>query len=343
VKSVSFVIPTYNSSNYIAGCLNSIVSQNVLDYEIIIVDGGSSDNTLDIIASYKNVKVFDNALVTAESAKKIGISHSISEYICLIDSDNLLSDDYIRRSINLFESDKEIQGVEPIKFTYNENLGIIDKYCSLMGVNDPMNLYFGNYDKLSVLFNRWTNINFEVTFSNKQNKNDKVYLFDGSKIPTFGANATLLKGNDLRKFVHNLQIDYYFDNDYLLYQLEKNNFRLKFGKVDLGVTHFYCGSSFKRFLQKQNRRIRDYIYYSDIRLASPVKKDKFKILLFIFDNLLILPLLFKTLFLFFKTRKIFLLAHFPLCIITFYVYTINSILFFFKGRKYFYRKSWLKS
>lgn len=52
----SIIVPTYNVEKYIADCLNSIVKQNFKDYEVIIVDDGSTDNTLNIVTELSKKK-----------------------------------------------------------------------------------------------------------------------------------------------------------------------------------------------------------------------------------------------------------------------------------------------
>ena len=54
MKSLSIIVPVYNSGAYLEDCLNSLVLQDVLDFEVIIVDDNSSDNSLDIIKKYCN-------------------------------------------------------------------------------------------------------------------------------------------------------------------------------------------------------------------------------------------------------------------------------------------------
>ena len=49
MKSLSIIVPVYNSGAYLEECLNSLVLQDVVDFEVIIVDDNSSDNSLDII------------------------------------------------------------------------------------------------------------------------------------------------------------------------------------------------------------------------------------------------------------------------------------------------------
>ena len=51
---ISIVTPTYNSEQYLEDCIQSIMKQRYKDYEHIVVDGGSSDGTIDILKKYEN-------------------------------------------------------------------------------------------------------------------------------------------------------------------------------------------------------------------------------------------------------------------------------------------------
>ena len=81
LPSISFVIPTFNSERVLGKCLESIRAQ---DYpsdkiEIIIVDAGSTDRTLEITKEYEIDKLLCNPLQTGEAGKALGIDASVNE------------------------------------------------------------------------------------------------------------------------------------------------------------------------------------------------------------------------------------------------------------------------
>ncbi|MBK8352976.1 MAG: glycosyltransferase family 2 protein [Saprospirales bacterium] len=91
-NGVSVLMPAYNSAKYIAQSIESILNQTFKNFELIIINDGSSDNTYDIIASYsdKRIKYFQNegnkGLIYTRN-KLIELSNF--EYIAFLDSDDL--------------------------------------------------------------------------------------------------------------------------------------------------------------------------------------------------------------------------------------------------------------
>ena len=91
---VSIVIPLYNSQNDILNCLKSISNQVYKNYEIIIVDDGSTDNSLNIVKDFKEkhpeilVKLFCQKNSGPSKARNVGIRESKGELIAFIDSDD---------------------------------------------------------------------------------------------------------------------------------------------------------------------------------------------------------------------------------------------------------------
>lgn len=103
----SFIIPVYNGERYLKKCIDSILEQNFLNTEIIIINDGSTDNTDKIINSayhsdkrviYKRIK---NSGVSA--ARNIGIENSTGEYILFVDSDDWIEKDLLIALNNLLE------------------------------------------------------------------------------------------------------------------------------------------------------------------------------------------------------------------------------------------------
>ena len=96
---VSVVIPTYNSSETILSCINSVFSQTYNNIEIIVVDDGSTDTTIKllsdlIIGHEEKIKLVTQVNAGPSCARNNGISHAKGEYIAFLDSD-----DYIHESM----------------------------------------------------------------------------------------------------------------------------------------------------------------------------------------------------------------------------------------------------
>lgn len=87
---VSVVIPTYNREKVIIRAVNSVISQTYQNFEIIIVDDGSTDNTIDIINKIndKRIKIIKNDHKGANHARNTGIINSKGKYIAFLDSDD---------------------------------------------------------------------------------------------------------------------------------------------------------------------------------------------------------------------------------------------------------------
>ncbi|WP_017292530.1 glycosyltransferase family 2 protein [Geminocystis herdmanii] len=86
----SVIIPTYNRANLIEKTVDSVLNQDYRDREIIIVDDGSKDNTLDVLKKYKNqVRVLRQNNQGAGAARNLGLKFANGQYITFLDSDDL--------------------------------------------------------------------------------------------------------------------------------------------------------------------------------------------------------------------------------------------------------------
>ena len=96
---VSVIIPSYNREKTIARAVNSILNQTFNDFELILVDDGSSDDSGKICDEYAEkdmrVRVIHKQNGGVSSARNIGIEAARGEYICFVDSDDYLEKDYL--------------------------------------------------------------------------------------------------------------------------------------------------------------------------------------------------------------------------------------------------------
>lgn len=105
---LSVIVPVYNVENYIDRCLKSILSQRFSDYEVILIDDQSTDNSFKIINEYskeKRFKIIQNTKNIGLSAtRNVGISEARGKYIYFLDSDDWLTPDMFLVTMNIMEN-----------------------------------------------------------------------------------------------------------------------------------------------------------------------------------------------------------------------------------------------
>lgn len=324
--SISIIIPTLNSERVLQKSLESIFDQ---DYptklvEIIIVDGGSQDNTLAIIDSFSEEKGFavrtcTNPLKTGEAGKAVGVRNAANEILAFIDSDNILPDVlWLQRMVDPFQC-PEIIATEPLEYIYRRKDGYINRYCALIGMNDPVCLFIGNYDRCCSLTGKWTN----APIQEEDHGNHLHIIFKKNDfLPTIGANGFFIR----RKSLLILDIrDYLFDIEILEMVLNQYSI-VHVAKVRTGIIHLYCGN-FKTFCKKQNRRIMDLYKYSKNERHKFYwdQRKKKGVALFIISCLTFFPLLWQSLLGFLRRPDICWFFHPLACWVTLLIYTYSTI------------------
>ena len=91
----SIILPVYNVEKYLEACLDSIYNQSFQDFEIIAINDGSTDGSLDILNTYRD-KYGKMMIVTQENkglsaTRNVGVSYAKGEFVCYVDSDDLIS------------------------------------------------------------------------------------------------------------------------------------------------------------------------------------------------------------------------------------------------------------
>jgi glycosyltransferase involved in cell wall biosynthesis len=109
---VSVIIPTYNHAHYLCEAVDSVLSQDYDDYEIIVVDDGSTDNTGQVLASYgSKVRCIYQRNQGLATARNTGIKAARGEYIALLDADDLYKPDYISTLTSIMSSNPHAHAI----------------------------------------------------------------------------------------------------------------------------------------------------------------------------------------------------------------------------------------
>lgn len=149
---ISVIVPVYNAGQYLEQCIQSILDQTFTDFELILVDDGSTDGSLlscnRLALNDKRISVLHQKNNGAMSARKKGLEHSKGEYICFVDADDLLIENTLKILISNMNNDIDVVVSEA---SFN---GIVTQEIFLKGLlkcEFPVTLW-GKLFKRNILF-----------------------------------------------------------------------------------------------------------------------------------------------------------------------------------------------
>lgn len=105
---ISIIIPIYNAEKYIDRCISSVVNQSFQNIEIILINDGSTDNSLVICKEWERkdirIKVLTQKNLGVSSARNLGIAYAHGEYVMFVDSDDYMLPDMCKTMLNVLHS-----------------------------------------------------------------------------------------------------------------------------------------------------------------------------------------------------------------------------------------------
>jgi glycosyltransferase involved in cell wall biosynthesis len=106
---ISVVIPVYNGEKTINETINSVLSQTFQDFELVIINDGSQDSTLEILSNIQDprLKVFSYPNAGLAASRNRGTSHAVGEYISFIDADDLWTSDKLEAQLKALQDNPE--------------------------------------------------------------------------------------------------------------------------------------------------------------------------------------------------------------------------------------------
>ena len=173
INKLTVIIPVFNAEKYIDKCLETILGQTLTEIEVLLINDGSTDNSLEILNRYEKsdnrIKVFTKKNGGQSSARNIGLDNATGEYISFIDIDDYIAYDMLEMLYN--------NAIET-----NSQISI----CG-MGINSNDQIVFPSTPTNRVVFDKITAI--KKTLAEEYilfSVCDKIYkssLFDGVRFP----------------------------------------------------------------------------------------------------------------------------------------------------------------
>jgi len=130
---VSVIIPTYNRGKYIKEAVDSVLSQAFQDFEIIVIDDGSTDNTREVLSLYSDkIEYIYQENKGISCARNTGIRCSNGEYIAFLDSDDMWLEDKLELQVRFLDKNRDVDMVYSGIYYFDEMFKINRDYFDLV-------------------------------------------------------------------------------------------------------------------------------------------------------------------------------------------------------------------
>ena len=153
---ISVIVPIYNAEKFLHYCIDSILNQTFIDFELILVDDGSTDNSGKICDEYSEkdnrIWVIHKPNGGVSSARNAGIEAAKGEYICFVDSDDFLESSYLEELIETKKKYPDFDnvwcGFQTVEDYYKNNKKAYD-------VERDNDYSFSDLSSIMDLFEKW--------------------------------------------------------------------------------------------------------------------------------------------------------------------------------------------
>ena len=171
---LSIIIPCYNVENFVQNCTESIVMQQGFDFEMIMINDGSKDNTLHVLENLAEkdfrIKVINQQNQGLSGARNTGIENATGEYIMFVDADDTLEPEALKTIADFFQEEDlfcfsynrvfgtkklprkfNLQGKFPARFIQRRIVGLIDTELSDPSQTDALVTAWGKIYKTEII------------------------------------------------------------------------------------------------------------------------------------------------------------------------------------------------
>lgn len=197
---ITVILPVLNGEKLLPKCLGTLRDQDYPQRKVslIVVDDDSSDGTVRLAKRW-GAKVLRSGHRHIERSKAIGIRAARTELLLFLDADNyLVGRDWLPNAVDALLSDPGLVAAQSARFNYEPTDSAANRYCSLMGVNDPMAFYLGKRDRLTAWEQDWQLLGQVLSDQGAWWK----LRFSPDAVPTIGSQGFLTRRSLVKKASH---------------------------------------------------------------------------------------------------------------------------------------------
>ena len=262
MPKVSVIVPVYNVEKYLRECLDSIVNQTYKNIEVICIDDGSIDSSLEILREYaqrdSRIVIVQQENQGAAVARNYGMSIAQGKYLLFLDSDDIFAEELISKAVvkaERFDVDIVIYKAMSFDTVTGDNVALNDKFESFLKYKDEV---FSYVDVPNEIFNSfmvpaWNKlfrkdfvIDKNIEFQNIRRSND---LYFTNKALVLAEKIILL-------------------DEYLVFYRTGMQSNLQANNDKSPLTFYEALCELKKFLDKENLYVR--VYESFVNLAVEI-------------------------------------------------------------------------
>lgn len=280
IPLISVIVTTYNNEKYIKACLNSLLAQTFQDFEIVVIDDGSTDQTSKILDQYlanSRLKIHHQPNTGVSAARNQGLKLSRGNFVCFVDSDDYVAKNYLEKLVTPLLQDSTIditvcgyqeiyqdhQASYPLKpqlltgFQATKNLLLNQRDFDVLAWNKLYRKYlFTDYDILypvgQIHEDNLTTYKLYSVAKNVQYLEDILYFYQrkNSRITKdFSSTEKTLKRLQVKEQMA-IEAQKYFKTPDLKYAAEISLLLAYFAFIDNSITHHIDRKYFSVYRQK---------------------------------------------------------------------------------------------
>ncbi len=175
---ISVIIPTFNAVDFLQRAIESVLHQTYRNFEILVIDDGSTDNTRLVTQESKVIKYFYQENKGLSSARNIGIQKSKGEYLVFLDADDWLEKDALQQNLLVIKNKPGIAFVSGNYYLLRAKSNEVETIMTTVKYNHYIRLLQSNYIGMhaAVMFQRWVFQQFRYDETLKACEDYDLYL-----------------------------------------------------------------------------------------------------------------------------------------------------------------------